>query len=714
MAAYKSNRRLRKRGGLKAIFLAAALFVAPAALDTANPVTQPPSYEYQPSPAYTQEFEQIASTRQDWSKCSAEIGANQASIDTTLIDGLSRNTSVLGGDLGAYIQQEGIEFCPVTNQKYANKIDYAQNRISFFDHGDEAANTLHKLALTVEHKLGAYTEGEEFKRWDYQSQLVFRLAVKAKSRIYAGMFAASETEQGNTAYEPYLEKYFSAWKFDLQDSQDKRDQQIKTYTKKLLSDPFFYDNHAPYILTDIFDTLITYQTPRISSATNNSLWQTANGAQALKSIGLSSRDVTSMFEMQTLFKHYKDQAEYLDQKRMVPFTPLYIGVNRYANVPITDLTYMYERSGYILTLPQLLERGRNGFRNDNHAALADDKLNAIQADFLLDQVDPENHHLWHNIQRLNRHQTVIGQLLHNHAIKHNVFFAENETQNRTGGTWTSSEKMVRVKPHDDPRYDHGYASGTVAHELLHAVQDNRGVLEYSNKWSIQEYQMHVMSYEAAAFIVARLMAFELQMNGYDTEPWDSVKNSKLSRVIEEEYNKHIQGDKNHMTSLELAGSKAWQALYENQYWLDSYNKWVAHIYTKRLLGGYLETDRVEEFSIDNARNDGYISRLFNATAHVSHLPDKDSLFGSNETMRHLHEFLEMEFLKRTHGDDASDYLAYKSEIIEKGNPFVRMVKLDEIDIDNVTDEELYNLILCQANVSECKRPERPKTAPLFS
>lgn len=693
--------RPRKRGALKTIFLAAALFLAPSTIDHVEPSAQTPLRT-----DATQTIELNWPEHADWTAC--EKG--EADKFVNVLNGSGEPVLV---DLASYIQNTGLEFCPVQDEQYANVVDNQNKRISYYSPTPSGLQEIYKAALSWKHKANEYTLTPEFKEWDFKSQLIFRLSIEAKAQAMAGVFAKHEAANGKKVYDEYVERYFYDFEYDVDGADYNKQSQIAKYVQKVLSDPSFYRASAPKILHDIYADVVSFNAPLISPHTTNTLWRSGAAIRQLKALGLTIADIPSIFEVNALYSQYAEQADYLNQKRQEPMGRISRASNRYADVSMTDINAMHEKSGYILKISQMLERARMGYQYDDYSVI-EGESQAVQADFLPSQISKKNRHLWHNIQRLDRHQTVIGQLLYAHAMEHNVFFAEGEKDNHAGGTWSSHENMVRVKPHDDDRYSHGYASGTVAHELLHAVQDDRGVLQYSNAWSLQDLQLFVMSYEAAAFITARLVAFELQMGDYDREPWDAIKHTEVAQTIEQEYMKNISGDMNHMEALEHAAAKAWVKLFEDQHWLDTYNKWTAKLYADRMLDGALLAEQESGITIGQARLHGYISPMFNATAHVESLPEKSKLFGDNSTMKQFFDFLDYEYLKRANGQGDSTVLELREKLSEQGNHFFRTTRIDIYNLDNMTRDEFYNAVLCHSGHPECVVPERPNTKRLMS
>lgn len=712
LATEITKERLRKKGGLKTMFLAAALLIAPANMldggvggQVADMGQSAGLNTAQARFSVSKEYK----TQQDWAHCENIAAPQDVTLNKTLSQAFSSFDSPKIQDLLSYIDAHDLSFCAVDDRRIAQNFDPEAGRFSLMLGEDKRLNAMHMAHLAVEHKWGGFMREPAFKAWDYKSQLIFALAVKARARAEMAVIAQHLAVE-NAEYEDIAAGYHKEFSMIIERGEQSEASAIQDYVTQFLRAPHVYKYYAPQVLTAFFEDIASGTAVAIARTTPRKIWQDSTGAAALAAIGLNAQTIPNAFDVSALLGDYNDQIAYLNNQRSLPTQTLYSFHNKYAGIEIESLIDMYQKTGHRLNVSQLFERVRTGYKDADYSLLQEDDKAAIQADFMDYQIGPNQTFLWHNIQRIKRPQTVIGQLLYKHAIDYNVFFNEENSDEHATGTWSTRHNLVSVRPHNHERYNHHYAVGTIAHELLHAVQDQRGILEYSNHWSLKEYQIQVMSYEAAALVTARLAAFELQINDYDSAPWQSIAHSDVAKVIEQTYMRHINADKTHMEALEVAGAQAWQKTFKDQYWLDTYNKWAIKLYIDKLRNGSLSAQRHQEFSLAEARGDGYISPLFNATARIDKLPTRAALFGDNNTMRHLFNYLEMAFIAQKWGETSAAYFNFKAQLKGHDNPFLNNLTLDQLTLDGRTPNEVYNQILCAAALPECEKSE-VKIAP---
>jgi hypothetical protein len=706
VAKQNTQQRLRNKGGLKTLFLAAALFVTPTNLDfsaSAEEFSQTVQYH-----APTNFAVQLASrVEKDWERCNIVMADGVPTLNGALRQSLAETKSEKVQDTLAYIEENNLRFCGVDDRRIANKYDAGKHMYSVLWQQDGRINEINMLHLALEHKFASFMHEPAFKTWDYKSQLVFALSAKARARAEIGM-VVQDLARENPEYADTVASYTPEFKALYEAGSAGQSDAVQSYVTGYLNTPHIYSYYAPQMLTSFFEELAVNEGRPISEIKPNVLWDDVAGRNALLKIGLSAAVIPHASDVKRLLGKYEAQLAYLHNQRVSPHLFLYSRENKYADVAMDDLRVLYQNSGYTLNISQVFERVLKGPFDKRYAQLNADKNVAIQADFMDYQINADQAFLWNNIQRIKSSQTVIGQLLYKHAVDYNVFFNEESVYETATGTWSTYNNMVSVRPHDHEGYDHHYAVGTVAHELLHSVQDKRGIIEFSNHWALDEYQMQVMSYEAAAFVTARLTAFELQINDYDSAPWKSIAHSQVAKTIEATYMEHIQTDKTHLESLEYAGAAAWETLFKNDSWLDTYNKWVLKLYLEKLQGGVLTVDRNQDFTLAEARQDGYISPLFNTTARIDALPQRSDLFGKNESMRQLFDFIELNFLGQKQGEQSAAYTNLKDKLEAHDNPFLGREILKKIIISERTGRDIYNQILCAAEQPECKPPEVPQ------
>lgn len=720
MATYNTQERLRHKGGLKAMFLAAALLVTPANLDFPAQTGGARNF-VQNQGAVSSALRHARKVEQDWAGCTENMAGADRSIGDALHESLG---AMQGGAVQAalaYLTDNKLRFCRADDRRSANKFNPDTNMLSVLWQDDERLNTLNMLHLAMEHKFSRIMYDPVFKAWDYKSQFVFALAAKGRARAEIGMIA-QQIAQENPAYAyivaGYAKELRSLYDADADTGTETgmgeaaREIAVQDYVTTFLHSPHIYAYYAPQLLTSFFDELSAGRSPERSKHEKTVMWDGVMGVDALSEIGLTAAQIPHKSSFKDLLGQYGDQLSYLSNQRIVPRQYLYGLHNKYAHVDMADLRALYQKTDYILNISQVFERVRKGGSLEHYTQLSAANNAAIQADFMDYQIKDDQAFLWHNIQRLKSKQTIIGQLLYKHAVDYSVFFNEENVDEHATGTWSSYNNMVSVRPHDHHGYDHHYAVGTVAHELLHSVQDRRGTFDYSNHWSLKEYQMQVMSYEAAAFVTARLTAFELQINDHDTAPWQSIAHSDVAKTIAQTYRQHIEVDGTHLESLEYAGAAAWQDVFKSQHWIDTYNKWVIKLYLGKLHSGVLSADRQQDFTLAQARRDGYVSPLFNATARIDTLPPPSDLFGKNNTMRHVFNWIELEYLGQKLGENSAVYIGFKDKLIAHENPFLDRHILKGLDMSDRTAEDIYHQILCAGAQTECTLPRAQPMPPM--
>lgn len=306
-----------------------------------------------------------------------------------------------------------------------------------------------------------------------------------------------------------------------------------------------------------------------------------------------------------------------------------------------------------------------------------------------------------------------------------------EKDHDVAGTYSSKDDKIFIYGKNNVLVE-GTVS-TVLHEAYHALQDVRGDLSFfEESGSIEDIQKHILVVEAAARTVTTAGVYEAYVNG-DSDMWGVFQYGDDVKVFEETYDEYREKGGSHNDALEYAGSQAFMAAFNNQNWLDAYNKKVIfHVADSLSKGGLGElmlaksdtsassinldsqniTLKVDDAmphasnALEDLQTAGYIHEGLNLTRFVSSVPIYDDLFGENETYKNIMDYLILEQKTITHGKQSQVYLDALTDLQKQSNPYLGF----DITTFNADTDDLFEML--DEYATQSKSPESKVTTDM--
>lgn len=463
----------------------------------------------------------------------------------------------------------------------------------------------------------------------------------------------------------------------------------------LLRDTSFIEKHKHKALTDYFwalhnGTLTDIGTNNIDTDLIVKLGQVTQEFSLSEHVSVPTMD--EFLEISEDLKTYHDYLEYQKQNSLNPNS----NDKLIYQIKLEDIASIINKSSNVYSFPQAFDRADIISRsNINYSDRKGDYYKScVQVDYTQSQVKEPVSSLWRNIQEIKAHDTLIGQLALEHAKNEDLFICYSELEDGVGGLWSNDDEgLIQVSSVSADSSD--YQLLVKIHEIVHSMQSDKGLLGLKYAWSLSNWQMAIMSYEASAKVADHLLAFELKLKGYQG-PWDTIKDEHVSKTIEKEFLEQTKNGVPYKTALEMAGSEGWKSLFEQQSWLDFYNKRVLKSYFSYLAQGKTIGLGSDNYSLGTAKRTGELSKEFNVTRFVEDLPEPISRFGQNQDMKEAFEYLNLERMALVLGRGHETYLNELERLEENNNKFLGV----DIKIaDNSRDP--WEQLRCYAGLDKC-------------
>ncbi len=254
-----------------------------------------------------------------------------------------------------------------------------------------------------------------------------------------------------------------------------------------------------------------------------------------------------------------------------------------------------------------------------------------------------------------RDAAPIGRALYEEARKRDIFFciddvADKENNlSRAGGFLPDAGIVILDHSTREP-----LKTLVLVHEKTHAAQKALGgdVTLYSD--DVETVIRRTLYTEAAARVAEVLFAFQAKLNGKN-EMWNVVKTleanyyKSLSRVIEKEYKAAESDGKEPQEALIIAGSRAWEKMFENTDWKDFYIRQKLGFYMREInKGSYAHRPAVSRSLSGIATKSGNIEGYLNFTALVKE-PDYDEIFSDSPELEKVMWALEAARFRQSYG-----------------------------------------------------------------
>lgn len=351
---------------------------------------------------------------------------------------------------------------------------------------------------------------------------------------------------------------------------------------------------------------------------------------------------------------------------------------------------LIEKSGGLLTQDQAQARANGAYKRyrSNLDIFTNTRTNAdiyynhcFQLDYTQDQVPASVKKFYRNLDDIRTSDGQVATHLRNHSVDADIFMCfSDELAAVTRGMWQFGSPEGVVRFNRCTNFD-SRMKFTALHELFHSVQEDNGLSKRNYAHSVYDLQMGNMAIEAAARVTPRLHEFETYLAGNENNFLNDRSDKGLDRAINRTYHDAIEQGQTHTRALEMAGAAAWDAVFDMQWWLDSYNssairKFVAYYQMNRL-----ERLSGEGYTVENAQMSGQFDENFNFTRDVNSLPSIDRRIGSNQDYRQIFQFLMVEQLKETSGSNSQDYKNALAQAQADNNPYLG-VNLDDVNFNH--------------------------------
>ena len=325
----------------------------------------------------------------------------------------------------------------------------------------------------------------------------------------------------------------------------------------------------------------------------------------------------------------------------------------------------------------------------------------VQTDYSAGQAPKETKDLWENMQTLQNSKTIMGPALGYFSVWANVFYCRQDMAADTGALWRQEDGVVWLTK-DKSTSQHAHLLNQ-AHETIHSIQtSNDGYLDMS--WPIREFQMEIMSKEAAARVGETLVALELKHQGTEG-PWNetlrqySAKSAQISKFYDDEMKKNTP----YAQALAAAGSAGFYTQFKIQPWLDYYNNSTLEYYIELMSKGLLKPLSGNTYTLERAQKTGKISPQFNFTSGLDKLPSAAERFGTNIRMRQAFDYADLERLARTSGRKNPAYLQQLKQLEKDNNPYLgvdmKQIYANLMHKDN--QQRALQIMDCFAGLSAC-------------
>lgn len=221
----------------------------------------------------------------------------------------------------------------------------------------------------------------------------------------------------------------------------------------------------------------------------------------------------------------------------------------------------------------------------------------------------------------------------------------------------------------------------VAHEILHAAQDQHGLLAYHYDWNIESRLARNLSIESAALSFELLVAFEMKQRG-DSSVWDHMRtryaaqsaygDARLYTLAEETWQAAKDAGKDDAAALRDTGRALWERMFESRAWLDFYLDFELSSYLRDVTSGALDGQgRINASGLPQARIDA-AGKTGGAGSFTegARVPPLDTLLAGNTRMRQAYAAVDLERHRRSLGENHARTRALLRAAEADGNPYL--------------------------------------------
>ncbi len=386
---------------------------------------------------------------------------------------------------------------------------------------------------------------------------------------------------------------------------------------------------------------------------------------------------------------------------------LLIADNPYRNITSTAVQAQVNNSGGIYSVRQAFERARYAttYRYSGREwQMGETFRYGMQSDYTQAQTPQVVRPMWEQLNRLRVQSPNIGPAMIEHAARANIVMCYGNLSPNLLGQWQPDNGII-VMAH--ARRDNiAGNTRTIAHELLHLMQNANGIGGFTDRYSIEDMQTSSLVREASASTISILIAMEFKLYG-DDSLWSFGDEQRFADRMLQVYTETRAGGASHTESLEAAGLEGYHLMYNRQWWLDTYNNGVAENMIGRIASGWFKAPSTERYPLDSIQKAGRVSDTFNFTRNLSEAPTDQMRFGTNNDMRALFAYLHLQQLRKNFGDNHESVIAQRNLMRENKNPYID-VNFDELVAH--FNAHQYKPVIFVANYLAGRTP-RPETMP---
>lgn len=385
-----------------------------------------------------------------------------------------------------------------------------------------------------------------------------------------------------------------------------------------------------------------------------------------------------------------------------------IANNPYLNITSTAVQTQVNNSGGIYSMRQAFERARYSATytySGREWQMGESFRYGMQGDYTLAQTPQVVRPMWEQMNRLRVQSPNIGPAMIDHAARANIVMCYGHLSPNLLGQWQPDAGII-VMAHSR-RDNIAGNTRTIAHELLHLMQNANGIGGFGDRFSIDDLQTSSLSREAAASTISILIAMEFKLYG-DDSLWSFGNEQGYADRMLQVYTETRAGGASHTESLEAAGLEGYHLMFNRQWWLDTYNNGVASNMLERTASGWFKAPSTTRWPIENIQRAGMVSETFNFTRGVTEAPTDQMRFGSNDDMRHLFAYLHLQQLDKNLGPKHESVIAQRALMHQNNNPYLD-VSFDEL-VSHYNAHSGHKPVLFIINYLSGRTP-RPETMP---
>jgi len=223
----------------------------------------------------------------------------------------------------------------------------------------------------------------------------------------------------------------------------------------------------------------------------------------------------------------------------------------------------------------------------------------------------------------------------------------------------------------------------VAHEIVHARQDNTDLLTYYYNWDIENRVARNLTIEAAAVTSEMLIAFEAKQRG-DNSVWDHLRqrysdgvyaDAEIYDRIENAWNGAKASGKGDMEAYAAAGQAGFERVFDVEGWRLFYLNHELLSYLSDITSGKL--DNIRTFSTDGFDTDkraaaGRLNNAGDVFTQTARAPDLQNLLARHEKIKWAYEAAEIARYQRVFGKDHQKTKERQTAAAHGNNPYLAL------------------------------------------